>query len=359
MVIAQIMPEFGLAGAEIMCENLVSELFDLGHKVIVISMYDYQSAIIERFKAKGIRLYFLNKQRGLDFSMIFKLKRIFKKEKVEVVHTHRYCAQYAVPAAILSGVKHRVHTVHSIASKENKTLARFFNRIFFKFNNLIPVALSEEIKKTIVKEYHLKEGKVPVVLNGVDLSRYKTKDNYKLKDCFTIIHIGRFSEVKNHRTLLEAFSSFHDKYQNTRLILIGIGELMNEMIEYVKNNNLNQCVLFLGEQPSVNNFLFESDVFALPSFYEGIPMSLIEAMATALPIVASSVGGITDMLSDGKSALFIDPLLNDAATLLADVFCQLFEDEDLRIRLGKNAKEESKKFGSDIMAKEYLKLYGR
>ena len=126
MKIVQIMPEFGLAGAETMCENLTYELIKLGHNVIVVSMYDYHSPITERLEKAGVDVRYLGKKPGLDFSMIGKIKKLLKKNKVDVIHTHRYCAQYAIPAAITAGVKLRVHTVHNIAEKEKNYLLTFY-----------------------------------------------------------------------------------------------------------------------------------------------------------------------------------------------------------------------------------------
>ena len=155
MKIVQVMPEFGLAGAEIMCENLTYELTKMGHSVTVISMYDYHSSITTRLEKEGIDVRYLAKKPGLDLSMVRKIKKILKETNADVVHTHRYCAQYAVPAAILAGVKHRVHTIHNIAQKENGRLARKLNRFFFKHCHVIPVALSELIRESIVKSIEL------------------------------------------------------------------------------------------------------------------------------------------------------------------------------------------------------------
>ena len=105
MKIAQIMPEFGLAGAEIMCENLTYELRKAGHEVVVVSMYDYHSAITDRLEQAGVEIRYLGKKPGMDPSMIGKMWKVFRETGVEVVHTHRYCGQYAMPAAMLSAVR--------------------------------------------------------------------------------------------------------------------------------------------------------------------------------------------------------------------------------------------------------------
>jgi glycosyltransferase involved in cell wall biosynthesis len=353
MKIVQVMPEFGLAGAETMCENLTYELTKLGHKVTVVSMYDYHSAITDRLEKSGIDVRYLGKKPGLDIAIIPRIKKILKEVSADVVHTHLYCAQYAVPAAMLAGVKHRIHTVHTVAEKENGKLARKLNKFFFKHCHLIPVALSELIRDSIVKEYGINKDKIPVIYNGIDLSKCLPKTDYSIYGNFKILHIGRFSEPKNHVGLLKAFKLFHDNHSDSELWLIGDGEKKIEIERYVAENNLDESVRFLGLQSNVYGYLHDADMFTLPSNYEGIPMTLIEAMGTGLPIVATAVGGIPDMLSNNKNALLVDISFEE----IANAFEQYYLDENLRKNHGQHVKERSYMFSSVTMAKEYLKIY--
>ena len=285
--------------------------------------------------------------------MIRKIKKILKETNADVVHTHRYCAQYAVPAAILAGVKHRVHTIHNIAQKENGRLARKLNRFFFKHCHVIPVALSELIRDSVVKEYRIDKNKIHVVFNGIDLSHCLPKDDYTIKDVFKILHIGRFSTQKNHIGLLKAFQLFHDKYSDSELWLIGDGEKKNEIEQYVQDNNLENNVKFLGLQENVYEYLHNADVFALPSNYEGVPMTLIEAMGTGLPIVATNVGGIPDMLTNGVDALIVK---NDSSIINA-AFEMFYNTQEKRQECGENAKLRAAIFSSAAMGGAYVGIY--
>lgn len=245
------MPEFGLAGAEIMCENLTYELIKLGHKVIVVSLYEYHSPITNRMEASGVDIRYINKKPGLDFSIIGKIRKILLQEKPEIIHTHLYVLQYVFFASLMTTVKVRIHTVHNIARKENSFAARKLNYIFFNFFNVIPVALSSIIQDTIEKEYKIKKENIPIVFNGIDLSKCIPKDSYKVNGLFKILHIGRFSEQKNHLGLIKAFSLFHKKYPNSELNLIGDGEKKIEIEKYVMKNNLIDCVHFLGLKSNI------------------------------------------------------------------------------------------------------------
>ena len=353
MKVIQVMPEFALAGAEIMCETLVYEMQKNGVEVVVISLFDYHSPITERLEKNGLKIIYLNKKPGFDYSIIRKLVKIFKQEKPDVIHTHRYLTVYAIPAAILAGVKRRVHTVHNVAEKENGRWGRFFNKWFFKINKVVPVALSPLVQESISKEYGIKKEKIPVVFNGIDLSKCLEKQDYTLGEKITILHIGRFMEQKNHTGLIEVFSMFHAKYPNSRLQLIGDGEKRESIEKIVKEKGLSDAVEFLGLQDNVYGYLHNADIFILPSLYEGIPITLIEAMGTGLPIVATDVGGIPDMLSDGESASLVS--LNSEKITAA--LLSLAEDEGKRKNFGERARIDAIKFSAEIMAQKYLKIY--
>ncbi len=353
MKIIQIIPEFVLAGAETMCENLTYELIKLGHEVIVISMYDHRSAITERLEHKGVDIRYLHKKAGFDFSMITKMKKIFKDEKPDVIHTHLYLMPYAIPAAVLSGIKRRVHTVHNEADKENSKNARRLYSFFYKFCGVTPVALSEIIRDSIEKEYKIPQEEIPVILNGIDLANCIEKKDYSIKCKFKILHIGRFTEQKNHLRLLESFKIFHQKNHQSELLLIGDGEKRAEAENYVETHNLQDSVCFLGLQSDVYTYLCDADIFTLPSDYEGVPITLIEAMGTGLPIVATSVGGVPDMLVNGESAILCDKDAHEIACAFED----LYISEDKRKRLGMMAKTESIAFSSAKMAREYSQIY--
>lgn len=354
MKIIQIIPNFGMGGAETMCENLSCELSRMGHDVIVVSLYDFHSAITDRLEERGVDVRYLGKKRGLDLSVVKKLRTLFRKERPDAIHSHLYAQKYAVLAAILAGIKRRVHTVHNVAEKESEGKDQKLNRVFYRVNHVIPVSLSPEIQRTVSAVYGLKPERIPVVYNGIDLSKCRQKQNYNCGETFHILHIGRFSEQKNHIGLVKAFELFHAEHQNSVLSLIGDGEKRPEIEEYVKEQGLSDFVRFLGLRSDVYGYLHEADVFTLPSHFEGVPMTLIEAMGTGLPIVATAVGGVSDMLENNKSAWLV-PCETQA---IADAFSEAYRDTDKRKKLGKAALARSADFSVQKMAQAYTALYG-
>ena len=146
---------------------------------------------------------------------------------------------------------------------------------------------------------------------------------------------------------------FHKEYPNSCLQLIGDGALRSEIEKLVAENDLMDNVQFLGLQDNVYGYLQQADIFTLPSTVEGMPITLIEAMGTGLPIVATRVGGIPDMLTDGEDALLTDV----DSEQIAKAWMKLAEDKELRERLGKNALRRSVQYSAETMAEKYLEVF--
>lgn len=352
MKIVQVMPDFGLAGAETMVENLSCGLAAEGCDVLVISFFDLHTAITERIENRGIKIKYLGKKRGFDPSIISKMRKIIKAYQPDVIHTHRYVLPYAFLASMGFKAK-RVHTVHNVAQKEQTKVGKNINRVLFRYFNVVPVALSKEIQRTIQEVYGLPDNRIPVVFNGIDLSRCIVKESYARKDTFTVLHIGRFMDVKNHELLLRSFARFKGQHSDARLQLLGDGELKENMMQLAGQLNITDAVEFAGLQSNVYPWLHNADVFILPSKFEGMPMTLIEAMGTGLPIIASNVGGIPDMLSSQKEALLIEP----KEEKIIEALEMVYSDAKKREYCGRNALQRSSLFSSQAMARKYLQLY--
>ena len=356
MKILQVIPYFCFGGAETMCENLTYALTDLGHQVTVVSLYGEKTPIARRMEAAGVKILYLDKRLGLDLSMVPKLMKILKLEKPDVVHTHLDVIKYAVAAAKLCGIRRYVHTVHNVAHEEAEgRLQKIINTVYFKLGWSVPVALSPEVRNTILSFYGLAEAQVPMIYNGVELGKCSPKQDYHLASPARLLHIGRFNGQKNHKGLLEAFAQIAAAYPDCCLQLIGDGELREETEQLADTLGLQQKVSFLGNQSNIYPFLQEADIFLLPSKFEGMPMTIIEAMGTGLPIVASAVGGVPDMLENRVSGM----LVSCDADQTAQAVLELLNREDLRKDLGINALNGSRTFGADHMAQCYCDVYIR
>ena len=351
MKIVQIIPKFALAGAERMAEALILELKRQGCQVIAVSMYDYHSVITDNLEANGVKVRYLEKKRGPDPSMITKLVRLFRQEKPDVVHTHLYICGYVIPAALIAKVKACVHTVHNVAEKERQP--KKLQRFFYHRCGVTPVGLSPLVKESIERLYRLPGERVPMVYNGIDTSKVVQKESYQTGDTFSFLHVGRFAPQKNHANIIKAFDQLHRKYPRTSLTMIGSGELYDEVQEQINKLGLQDAVHLPGLMDNMMEQYPLYDAFVLPSIYEGMPITLIEAMATGLPIAASAVGGVPDMLSHEVNGLLCSPQVES----IAEVMERLYLEETLREKLGRQALEDSARFTSKHMAQAYLDIY--
>lgn len=354
MKIVQVIPYFCFGGGETMCENLTYALMRMGHQVTAVSLYAQRTPISLRMEQAGVKLVYLDKKLGLDVTMIPKLWSVFRSEQPDVVHTHLDVIKYAVPAAKLAGIRRCVHTVHNVADKEAEgRLQKLTNTFFYRRSWSVPVALSPQVQQTILPFYGLKAEQVPVIYNGVDLSRFSPKTDYALGAPVELLHVGRLNPQKNHGRLLRAFSLLHAEYPQCHLTLVGDGELRQEVESLVKDLGLEQAVTFAGAQADVRPYLEKADIFVLPSDYEGIPMTIIEAMATGLPIVATAVGGVPDMLRQEESGLLVPP----EEMAVAQACARLVQSRTLRERLGRNARADTQRFSAEHMAQSYAGVY--
>ena len=352
MRILQVVPVLDLAGAETMCQNLAIQLHKLGHEVVVVSLFSKDTSITRNLQNAGVCVSFLDKKNGFDAKCFYRLYKTIKTFHPDVVHSHIYAGKYAHLAASFAKVGSKVYTVHSIAQEETSSFGKIINKIFFKLLRVIPVALTKEIQKSICKVYKMKDVDVPIVYNGIPLEKCHPIPIYE-KEVHEIIHVGRFCDVKNHKNLVKAVISLHEERPNVILKLYGDGPLKKEIERIAKINNATGYIKFMGLTSDVYSAMATADIFVLPSLYEGMPMTLIEAMATGLPIITTPVGGIVDMLDDGIEAIFTSA---DSRSIAKSIETAI-SDVEYRELIGKNAKKKANQFSALTMAQGYCDVY--
>lgn len=354
MKILQIIPGFWVGGAEVMCKNLLLSLKALGHEAVAVSLFPDRTEMCRELEEAGIRVYYLDKKLGLDLSMIGKLKEIILEEQPQAVNSHLDSIKYAAAAARLAGVKKCFHTIHSLAEKECEGKAqKIINTTYFKLGFSTPVALSGQVRDSIAAFYGLNPEKIPVIPNGIDLDRCTPKESYAVGETVELVHVGRFDVPKNHVGMLRAFKLLYDQNPQCRLTLVGDGDLREEIEKTIAELEIAPWVTLAGMQKDVYPYLKKADIFTLPSVYEGNPMSIIEAMGFGLPIAASNVGGIPDMIRDGNTGLLFEP----QPEAICQGWMKLIESESLRKTLGENARRDSSRFSARTMAQRYAEIY--
>jgi sugar transferase (PEP-CTERM/EpsH1 system associated) len=356
--ILHIFPNAGPGGAERLVVDLLEATDKERFEVAAVSLYPESGTILEReIKKKGLKVYFLNKHRGLDLRMIPQLYRVLRTFCPDVVHTHRYVLRYTLLPTLLCRIPVRIHTVHNVAQKEVDRIGKLVHWISFRLGKVVPVSISKEIANTVRAVYG-QDIYTPVIYNGIPITRFvssASQDSTKEEKDVVLLHVGRFAPQKSHPLLVEAFALAVKEYPAMKLWLVGDGPLKLAVKKNIVEMGLERKVLFLGIRDDVPRLLAAADLFVLSSDYEGVPLSVLEAMAAGKPVVATAVGGVPELVEDGVTGVLVPPRNPEA---LAKGILRLAKDADLRRRMGKAARERAlERFDISRTAREYEALY--
>jgi glycosyltransferase involved in cell wall biosynthesis len=293
----------------------------------------------------GIEFISLNKLRYNRFSpgIVLELHRLMKIKQIHVVRTHRYRSNlYGRLAAFSSGVPVIIASVHENYRTDKRPNRRIMNRILSKITDKI-VAVSEDVKEDIIRYDRIDPSKLQVIPNGIDVERFNPEKNtsnirkeFPLEeDDIVIGFIGRIVPAKGLEYLLNALPYLKEEFKSIKLLIIGEGSLVEKLKEKAKKNNIFDNILFTGVRRDIPEILASIDIFVMPSTAEGLPNSLLEAMAMGKPVVATEVGGIPELIKNGRSGLLVPPKNPEA---LATAIRDLISNDQLAAKMGQAAR---------------------
>ncbi|WP_158651608.1 glycosyltransferase [Mesobacillus jeotgali] len=351
-----VVPSLSSGGAEKMALDLVTYLDKEKFDVTLISLYSNKGEAFSKLALeRGVNVYYLDKKSGFDIKTILKLSKVLTNLKPHVIHTHLYSSIYCMPWINLHKKTIWVHTVHNIANKELPSPYLKIMEYFYKRKKAIPIGISEEIRKTISYRYNLKLADIPLIHNGIDTKFFSpvTKiENGTEEIVFSCV--ARFSPQKNHELLINAFNFARKKYSNMKLLLIGDGLLRKDIEKQIASYGLEDHVLLVGNSSNVIEWLRKSDIFVLSSNYEGLPLSILEAMSVGLPVIGTRVGGVPDVLIHGEEGLTVPPM---NAEELANAMIDLALNHETRSNMSLKARKKALEFDVRKMADKYGDIY--
>lgn len=295
----------------------------------------------------GIQVDILGKRTGLDLSIIPKLIRWFKAEKVDVVHTHLFTADlWARLAARLAGVPAIFSTSHS-ENNWKSGVHRFLDRRMAGISTKV-IACTDQVSGVLVERDGIASERVEVIANGIDLSRFESAPAIDFLQEFGVPAnrccigvIGRYHPVKGHLYFLDVFAAVLKKLAeqgaSAHLFYIGEGDLRADIEARISERKLGENVTLTGFRNDVPAVLSALDLVAVPSELEGLPMVVLEAMSQGKPVVAHDVGGIRDVISDPGLGRVVSA--QDQSAMTAQLV-ELASSAELRQQIGSNAKEK-------------------
>jgi len=348
-------PSLATGGAEKFVVDLATNLDkDLVDVTVAVTRQNVNSIFYDVLCKKQVRVVDLADTNYIR--MLIKQFAFLRREKPDIVHTNIGSLLHMMLATKIMRVPTKLYTVHNQAdllygnSKLRKTIFKFAFNLF----GYTPVAICDNVKESIQQGLNLKTERINKVHNGVDLNRFQPKMNRISKATLEIITTGTMYPIKNHEMIIEAFQKLHVKYPNIRLTILGDGEKRSALEDMVKRYHLEDVVSMPGIQRDVCSYLQKADVYVSASLTEGLPLSILEAMACGLPVVATDAGGTVDIVSNEKNGVVVPK--NDLNALVGALEKMIVND-DFRKQCGEESLRIVTDWSIESCVRGYEKLY--
>lgn len=377
-LIVHVLYRFDVGGLENGVVNLINRMpaDRFQHAIIALSGYsEFRKRLIH-----DVPVYALHKQEGKDLGVHGRLFKLLRKLKPDIVHTRNLNALEAQLTAWLAGVRGRVHgehgwDVHDLDGSSRKY--RFWRRMFRPFvQRYIPLSL--HLAAYLERDVGVPASRISCICNGVDTARFRP-DSEPPQDlpagifgtvgqphdaagaAFVIGTVGRMERVKDQMTLAQAFAALlrrrPDLRQRVRLVMVGDGSLRSAVREFLQEQRLDDISWLPGQRDDTAQLMGVMDLFVLPSLAEGISNTILEAMATGLPIVATDVGGNGELVKQGDNGCLV-PRSDPEA--MASAIAQYIDDPHLRERHGRCSRMRAEhQFSIEHMVAQYVEVYER
>ncbi len=320
MNVLQLIDSLQIGGAEVIAANLAAGLNQRGHLCTVCGVGE-TGTLASKLNSSMIRHHCLTTPHGYSLRLMRRIAGVLHNENAGVLVTHhfRQLAHGLLPA-LLSNRK-IVHIEHDYHFYENKPvlLSRF--SLLLRFVDAF-VVVSEDIGDWLSKQIPHVARKIVVIQNGIDCERFRPapdkrtamRRRYQIDDNAVVIGTcARLEPIKNLSLLIDAFNRFARKHPSSMLCIVGEGSQMTHLKRQAETLSLQKRIIFAGVQHAVEDFLAMLDIYAITSHNEGLPVSVLEAMASGLPVVATNVGSLSDLVSKETGILLDTPTAGEVS----------------------------------------------
>ena len=321
--------------------------------------------LLKQLQNHDVKVKIIPSDGSFDLKLIKNLVDIIKKEKIDLIHSHLLDMNfYSSLAAKVAGIPHIStehgdihHTSKKLDKKtliKAKTISHFSDKIVF---------VSKFTRDKFLKITKVPERKIAIIYNGIDLKNCEKPIDVEKKRAelgiknneFVIGNVANLYPVKGQIYLLKAAKKVIKEFPNTKFLLIGRGELEEKLKKEAQNLGIAPHIKFLGFRNDVKELLKIMDVFVLCSLSEGLPLSLIEAMASKVPVVCTNVGGIPEVIEDGING-FLVPVAN--SIILAEKIIYLLKNKTLSNNFTLYGYQKIKQqFSLQSMLDKYAEIY--
>jgi len=305
----------------------------------------------EDIREAGCDVFSLNDGEVKRLKQFNRLASILSEKRIDIVHTHNtYAHFYGALAARRAGIKHVVNTQHGRGCGDSWK-ARVQFRIANKFSDRV-IGVSQNSAELCRRDDYASRNKIETIWNGIDVSRFQYRGPELAPHA---ISVARLSPEKDFATLLRAIPRVLQSVPNFMLTIVGNGSEYQPMETLINELSIGNAVQLLGERSDIPELLSKAGFFVSSSKTEGISLTLLEAMAVGLPIVATSVGGNPEIVGDGETGKLVPSENSDA---IADAIIGMCQEQDAwpaMSELGRQRVEQN--FEINKMISQYETLY--
>lgn len=357
MLIAHIVFRFDYGGLENGVVNVIKGLSDSHFRHAVIALTE-ATEFAERLPA-GAAIHSIGKKPGKDLGAYIRLFRLLRELKPDIVHTRNMGTMDCAFIAFLARVPIRIHGEHGwdiFDPDGTSPKFRFMRRVLHWFVHRI-VTVSEDLQHWLVSAVGVPASKVQHICNGVDTDRFRPGESTgnDSNDGVVIGSVTRFSEIKDPLNLVEAFIDVRQGGAEPTLVMIGDGELYEPALTRLREAGLDGAAWLPGSRDDIPEQLRSMDIFVLGSLREGISNTVLEAMASGLPVVASRTGGNPELIVDGINGMLVPPGDRSA---LASAIAAYLRDPRIRDSHGRESRVRAEsRFSVKTMVENYRRLY--
>jgi sugar transferase (PEP-CTERM/EpsH1 system associated) len=368
-LVAHVIYRLDVGGLENGLVNLINHIPAERFRHAIICLSDY-SAFRRRLRRADVPVFALHKPPGNSPGMHFKLWRLLRRLRPDIVHSRNLGALEATVPAMLAGVPVRIHGEHGREVDDldgRNTRQQIMRRLFRPFVSHY-TAVSRDLEIYLQRKVGVPRSRIAQIYNGVDSERFhpageRREDlpcaGFAPADTFVIGTVGRMQEVKDQLTLARAFARLVHELpgakQRLRLVMIGDGPLRAEVRALLADAGVEQLAWLPGERDDVPHIMRSFDLFVLPSLGEGISNTILEAMASGLPVVATDVGGNPELVEPGTTGSLIPR--NDADSMARAMRAYTESAELCRYHGSNGRRTVERRFGMEAMAGAYMALY--
>ncbi|HEV2171638.1 MAG TPA: glycosyltransferase family 4 protein [Candidatus Binatus sp.] len=348
-------PEIGFSGGETQVLGLTLALANGGHRAELIC--DPTGELWERARVAGVKCHPLRIRNAIDLVAGMRLRAILRRERFDVVHFHTSRAHSMAP--LVRGVARATIVTRRMDYAPNRVFAPYL------YNRAVDgvIAISGGVADSLASA-GVDRSRVTIVNSGVDCDRFRppTSDEraaaraaFNISDGeFLVCAIGALEQRKGHRYLIEAIGTLAAN-GNFRCLIAGQGAIGSILQHEIAIIRLRDRIKLLGRVDDTRELLWASDAFAMPSLKEGLGVAALEAMASGLPVIASNVGGLRDVIEQNRSGNLVPP---GSANMIASAVEWLAKSDELRSRMGEIARARvTKDYSIESMAARTLAMY--